>query len=99
MKNKITLHLAAVGSLVSAGFHRLTSPDTLALGNAAENPPAPPSSAEKKLAQIASDEKEIQKMVEAGLDHHQAVAALKHKRDFAARDEEVTAAAAKAAKK
>ena len=36
MKNKIALKLAVIGSLFSAGLHRLTSPGAIALGNVEE---------------------------------------------------------------
>ena len=49
------------------------------------------------LKQREANEKAIQAMKEAGLDHNQAVAALKHKREFAARDAEAIKAAKKAA--
>ena len=95
MKNKITLHLAMFIAFIEATLARaFGAPDCVALGNADEpnDPPAqqqqqqqqPETSAEKKLKQLARDDREIKRMKEAGLTHEQATAAIGHKNKFSA---------------
>lgn len=60
---------------------------------------APEVNAAELLKQREADDKEIATMVAGGLDHAQAVAALKHKKDFTARHAAVKAEQEKAAKK
>lgn len=90
---KLKLHLAVLGSVFAAALHRFNQPNALALGNAdaaatadAEADTEPKGkAAEKELARIKDDEKLIAQKMSVGLTRDQAIAALRHQRDYDAK--------------